>query len=158
MNPYLFGASQVALVVKEPTCHCRRRKRRGFSPWVGKIPWRRKWTLQYSCLESPMDRGAWRAIVHGVKKSRTWPLSTPLPSYSFTFTSCLCWDIEDFKGISGIVAVMTIWFLLNVLLILGNLTVWGCKGEFPVAGNMLETLGKMLSVCRLEQFYSNTVE
>ena len=22
--------------------------------------------LQYSCLENPMDRGAWRAIVHGV--------------------------------------------------------------------------------------------
>ena len=29
-------------------------------PWVGKIPWRRKQQLlQYSCLENPMDRGAW---------------------------------------------------------------------------------------------------
>ena len=28
---------------KESTCRCRRRKRCGFSPWVGKIPWRRKW-------------------------------------------------------------------------------------------------------------------
>ena len=27
--------------------------------------------LQYSCLENPMDRGAWWAIVHGVAKSRT---------------------------------------------------------------------------------------
>ena len=27
--------------------------------------------LQYSCLENPMDRGAWRATVHGVAKSRT---------------------------------------------------------------------------------------
>ena len=27
--------------------------------------------LQYSCLDNPMDRGAWRAIVHGVAKSRT---------------------------------------------------------------------------------------
>ena len=27
--------------------------------------------LQYSCLEHPMDRGAWWAIVHGVTKSRT---------------------------------------------------------------------------------------
>ena len=25
---------------------------------------------QYSCLENPMDRGAWRAIVHGVEKSQ----------------------------------------------------------------------------------------
>ena len=27
--------------------------------------------LQYSCLENPMDRGAWKAAVHGVAKSRT---------------------------------------------------------------------------------------
>ena len=27
--------------------------------------------LQYSCLENPMDRGAWWAAVHGVAKSRT---------------------------------------------------------------------------------------
>ena len=27
--------------------------------------------LQYSCLENPMDRGIWRATVHGVAKSRT---------------------------------------------------------------------------------------
>ena len=27
--------------------------------------------LQYSCLENPMDRGAWRATVHGVSKSQT---------------------------------------------------------------------------------------
>ena len=26
---------------KEPTCQCRRQKRRGFDPWIGKIPWRR---------------------------------------------------------------------------------------------------------------------
>ena len=28
---------------KEPTCQCRRHKRCGFYPWVGKIPWRRTW-------------------------------------------------------------------------------------------------------------------
>ena len=28
--------------------------------------------LQYSCLESSIDRGAWRAIVRGVAKSQTW--------------------------------------------------------------------------------------
>ena len=27
--------------------------------------------LQYSCLENPRDRGAWRAAVHGVAESRT---------------------------------------------------------------------------------------
>ena len=28
---------------KEPACQCRRHKRNGFKPWVGKMPWRRKW-------------------------------------------------------------------------------------------------------------------
>ena len=27
--------------------------------------------LQYSCLENPMDKGAWQATVHGVAKSQT---------------------------------------------------------------------------------------
>ena len=27
--------------------------------------------LQYSCLENPMDRGAWQATVHGVTESQT---------------------------------------------------------------------------------------
>ena len=35
--------------------------------------------LQYSCLENPMDGGAWWAAVHGVTKSRTRPSD-------FTFT------------------------------------------------------------------------
>ena len=30
-------------VVKESICQCRRHWRHGFNPWVGKIPWRRKW-------------------------------------------------------------------------------------------------------------------
>ena len=38
--------------------------------WVGKIPWRGKWqlewVLQYSCLGNLMDRGAWQATVCGV--------------------------------------------------------------------------------------------
>ena len=33
--------------------------------------------LQRSCLENPMDRGAWRATVHGVAKSGT-QLSTAM--------------------------------------------------------------------------------
>ena len=37
------GASQVAASGKEPSCQCRRLKRCGFDPWVGKIPWKRAW-------------------------------------------------------------------------------------------------------------------
>ena len=36
--------------------------------------------LQYSCLENPMDGGAWWATVHGVAKSWTW-----LSGFTFTF-------------------------------------------------------------------------
>ena len=36
--------------------------------------------LQYSCLENPMDGGAWEAAVHGVAKSQT-----RLSDFSFTF-------------------------------------------------------------------------
>ena len=57
---------------KEPACQSRRHKRHRFDPWVGKIPWRRHSNaLQYSCLENPMDRGAWQATVHRVTQSWT---------------------------------------------------------------------------------------
>ena len=36
--------------------------------------------LQYSCLENPMDGGAWWAVVHGFTKSRT-----RLSDFTFTF-------------------------------------------------------------------------
>ena len=42
---------------KEPACQCRRQKRCGFSPWLGKIPGEGNGNLlQHSCLENPMDR------------------------------------------------------------------------------------------------------
>ena len=42
-------------------------------PGLGRSPGERDGSpLQYSCLENPMDRGAWKAAVHGVTKSQTW--------------------------------------------------------------------------------------
>ena len=44
----------------------------GSIPESGRSPGERNGNpLQYSCLENPMDRGAWRATAHGVAKSRT---------------------------------------------------------------------------------------
>ena len=34
-------------------------------------PIEKELATQYSCLENPTDRGAWRAVVHGVAKSWT---------------------------------------------------------------------------------------
>ena len=58
---------------KEPACHFRRLKRRRFSfPGLGKYAGGGYGNLlQYSCLENPMDRGAWQATVHNVAKSWT---------------------------------------------------------------------------------------
>ena len=65
-------ASQVALVVENPPANAGHIMRWGLDPWVRKTPWRRKWqpTPVFS-VESPMDRGAWRAIVLRVTKSGT---------------------------------------------------------------------------------------
>ena len=62
------------LTGKESSCQCRRYKRWGFDPWVGKIPTRvgNGNPLQDSCLENSIDRGAWWATVYGVAKSQTW--------------------------------------------------------------------------------------
>ena len=64
---------------KEPAGQCRRHKRwHGFNPWIRNIPWRRACNpLQYSCLENPMDRGAWQVTFHRVAESQTWN-GTPL--------------------------------------------------------------------------------
>ena len=44
----------------------------GLIPGLGKSPGGGNGNpLQYSCLDNPMDRGAWRATLHGITKSRT---------------------------------------------------------------------------------------
>ena len=49
---------------------CRRRVRRGSDPWVEGSPGGGHGnSLQCSCLENPMDRGGWQAVIHRVAKS-----------------------------------------------------------------------------------------
>ena len=55
---------------KQSACQCKRCKRLGLIPGLGRSPGEGNGNpLQYSCLGSPMDRGAWCATVHGVIKS-----------------------------------------------------------------------------------------
>ena len=78
---YLLQYARASLVAQMNTClRCRNNgkesackyRRPGFNSWVGRsLGGGHGNTLQYSCLENPVDRGAWRAIVHGVAKSRT---------------------------------------------------------------------------------------
>ena len=73
---------------KEFTCQCRDVCS---SPGSGRFPGEGNGNpLQYSCLENPMDGGAWWATVHGVAKSRT-RLSdfTSLELVNLAFKECL---------------------------------------------------------------------
>ena len=62
-------ASQVALVVKNLPANAGNIRDTGSIPGSGRSLERGHGNpLQYSCLENPMDRGAWQAIVHRVAK------------------------------------------------------------------------------------------
>ena len=63
--------SQVALVVKNPPANARDTRDMGSVSGSGRTSGGGHGNpLQYSCLENPMDRGAWRATVHRVARVR----------------------------------------------------------------------------------------
>ena len=63
--PSFTGSS----MVKYPPVNAGDTRDTGSIPGSGRSPGERKGNLlQYSCLENPMDRGAWGAIVHEVTK------------------------------------------------------------------------------------------
>ena len=72
-NVYMNGwASQVVLVIKNPSADPGDVRDVGLIPGSGRSPGGgHSNPLQCSFLENPMDRGAWRATVHKVAKSRT---------------------------------------------------------------------------------------
>ena len=82
-----FGASQVVLVVKNPPANA---GDSGSIPGSGRSPGGGHGNpLQYSCLENPTDRGAWRATAHRVSKSQTRlkQLSMHTHMYSLSYVS-----------------------------------------------------------------------
>ena len=68
---HLWG-SQVALAAKNPPANAGDIKDMGSIPGLERSPEEGNGNpFQYSCLENPMDTGAWWATVHGVAKSQT---------------------------------------------------------------------------------------
>ena len=66
------GFHQVALVVKNLPDNAGDLRDLSSNPGLGRSPGGGNGNpLQYSCLENPMDGGAWQAMVHRVTKSRT---------------------------------------------------------------------------------------
>ena len=59
-------------MVKNPPANAGDVRDSGSIPGLGRSPVERNGNrLQYSCLENPMDRGAWWATAHGVAKNQT---------------------------------------------------------------------------------------
>ena len=70
--PTVCKGFQAVLVVQNPPANAVDVRDVGSIPGWGRSPRGGHGNpLQYSCLENPMDRGAWRATVHRVTKSRT---------------------------------------------------------------------------------------
>ena len=90
----LLGASQVALVVKNQPATPGDARDKGSVPGLGRFPGGGHGNpLQYSCLENPTDKGAWRTTVHRVAKSLTqlkW-LSTHTESVETLEDSDILW-------------------------------------------------------------------
>ena len=66
-----FLHSQVTLVVKNAPANAGDKRDRGSIPESGRPGGGHGNPLQSSCLENPMDRGAWRTAVYGGTKSQT---------------------------------------------------------------------------------------
>ena len=65
-----MGPSQVALVVKNSPADAGEVRDVGSIPGLGRSPGGRHGnSLQYSCLENPMDRGVWWTAFHSRKES-----------------------------------------------------------------------------------------
>ena len=68
--PHFFCVAQV---VKNPPASAEEIRDTGSIPGSRKPPGLGNGNpLQYSCLENPINRGAWQATVHRITKSRTW--------------------------------------------------------------------------------------
>ena len=99
-----------------PDVHAGFRKGRGTRDPIANICWvigeGNGTPLQYSCLENPMDGGAWWAAVHGITKSQTW-----LSDFTFTFhfhalekemathSSVLAWRIPGMGQPGGLLSM-----------------------------------------------------
>ena len=114
--------------------------------------------FQYSCLENPMDGGAWWATVHGVTKSRT-----RLSDFTFTFhfhalekemathSSVLAWRIPGTGEPGGLPSMGSHrvghnWSDLAAVVVAQSFSIFGCK-EYNESGFGVDHL--VMSMCRV---------
>ena len=116
---FLFGASQVELVVKNLSARAGDVRDGGSVPGLGRYPGGEHGNpFQYSCLENPRDRGTWQAIGHRFAKSQTqlkqlstqhvvvqllscvWHFATPwTAAHQTPLFSTISWNLLKFMSI-----------------------------------------------------------
>ena len=68
----------------------------GLNPGSGRSPGEGNGnSLQYSCLENPMDRGAWQATFHGVAENWTWLSDFTFFQFMFLIGSHSCTTLSS---------------------------------------------------------------
>ena len=83
-QPSLRSNSQVAIVVKNPPANAGNVRKSGSIPGLEKYPGVGNGNpLHYSCLENPMDRGAWRSTVH--RSTKSWTLLKQLSMHTCSY-------------------------------------------------------------------------
>ena len=93
VNLWRDRVSQVAVVVKNPLASARDVRDAGLIPWSARPPGGGHGNLlQYSCLESPMDRRTWWAMVQRVAKS--WTPLKPLSMHMHSWRDKIPYQIE----------------------------------------------------------------
>ena len=102
--------------------------------------------LQYSCLENPMDGGAWWAAIHGVTQSRT-----RLSNLTFTFTTeyvCSRSNIIMKVTTHHICHILLVWIKLKVLHTLVVRTTPGSEHPEARSWGPLKNLFSIEKLCR----------
>ena len=111
-----FWASQVTLVVKNPSANAGDTGDANSTPGLGRLYGGEHGnTLQYSSLENPMDRWAWWAIVHRVAKSWTQLKQLSMHSKHSFFNLFLCF--LNAKSVKN--SLISFGFLNNVFIFNG---------------------------------------
>ena len=98
--------------------------------------------LQVSCLENPMDRGAWRATLHRIAKS--WTQLKQLSMHAHTCTHTHAHSVSEVKSFSHVRLFVTLWTVACTRVLhpwdfLGKSTGVGChfllQGILPTQGS-----------------------
>ena len=106
---------------KEPTCQCTRHKRCGLDPWVGKMPWRRKWqpTAVFLPGNSHGQRNLTSFSPWGHKESDT---TERLSTHTLTYILC-----DLFQKLPGALQIHLIqWGLMSHLITAAPQQLGGC--------------------------------